>query len=123
MKKYELMLLHYTRLCWQYSLLKCISTIELSLLIKVWCISQPFHMSRCIGVHERNQHHFVIKDITVFKRLLHGNNICDTSLCDAIANIYGEMVLKIFINTIAKPHVKSLSDLNVQAQMNKMGAC
>ena len=38
--------------------------------------------------------------------LLHGNTIRDTSFGDVIANIYNEMVLKIFINTIAKPHVK-----------------
>ena len=32
-----------------------------------------------------------------------GNTIHDTSFCDAIANIYDEMMLKNFINTIAKP--------------------
>ena len=32
--------------------------------------------------------------------------IRDTSFCDSIANIYDEIVLKIFINTIAKLHVK-----------------
>ena len=41
-----------------------------------------------------------------------GNTIHDTSFCDAIANIYDEMVLKNFINTIAKPHVKRLTDLS-----------
>ena len=39
------------------------------------------------------------------RRILYSNNICDTSFCDAIANIYDKMVLKISINTIAKPHV------------------
>ena len=61
-------------------------------------MSQPFYVRLCNGVYEKNQHHFVIKDIS--------NNIRDTSFCDAFANIYDEMVLKIFINTIAKPHVK-----------------
>ena len=34
---------------------------------------------------------------------------CPTSLHDATANIFDEMVLKFFIDTIAKPHVKRLS--------------
>ena len=33
----------------------------------------------------------------------------DTSFGDVISNIYDEIVLKIFINTIAKPHVKRLT--------------
>ena len=37
------------------------------------------------------------------------DTIRDTSFCDAITNIYDAMVLKIFINTIANPHVKRLS--------------
>ena len=37
----------------------------------------------------------------------------------AITNIYDEMVLKIFINTIAKPHVKRLPHLfSVAAYIN-----
>ena len=39
-----------------------------------------------------------------------GNTIRDASFCDTITNIYEEMVLKIFINTIAKPYVKRLTD-------------
>ena len=35
-----------------------------------------------------------------------GNTIRDTSFCDAISNIYDEMVLTIFINTIATSQVK-----------------
>ena len=37
------------------------------------------------------------------------NNIRDTSLCDASTYVYDNRVLKSFINTIAKPHVKRLS--------------
>ena len=33
------------------------------------------------------------------------NTIRDTSFCDAITNVYDEIELKIFINTVAKPHV------------------
>ena len=59
------------------------------------------------GIHEKNQHHFFIKDITVVTKILWGNkNICDSSFCDAITNIYYYMVLKVFIPTIAKPAVK-----------------
>ena len=43
-----------------------------------------------------------------------GDNICDTSFCDAIANVYNEMVLKIFLNTIAKRHVKRLTAVLVE---------
>ena len=42
--------------------------------------------------------------------LLFRNTIRDTSFCVAIANIYDEMLLKTFISTIAKPHVKRLTD-------------
>ena len=41
--------------------------------------------------------------------LLPGDTTRDTSFCDAIANIYNEMVLKFFINTIVEPHVKRLT--------------
>ena len=34
-----------------------------------------------------------------------------TNFYDAVANIYDEMALKIFIYTIAKPHVKRLRDI------------
>ena len=37
-----------------------------------------------------------------------GNIIRDTSFCDATANIYDKMVLKILIKTISKPYVKKL---------------
>ena len=75
--------------------------------------NQPFYMRLCNGVHEKNQHHFVVKDITVVMIYedLQGNSIRDASFCEAIANIYYKMVLKIFINTIAKPHVKRLKDV------------
>ena len=75
-----------------------------------WWLSQPFYMRLCHGVHKKN-HHFVIKDIMVVmnRLLLLGNTICDTSFCDAITNIYDKTVLKIFINTIAKSHVKKLT--------------
>ena len=53
----------------------------------------------------KNQHHFVIKDITVVM----SNTIPETSLCDAITNIYDKILLKTFINTNAKPYVKRLS--------------
>ena len=46
------------------------------------------------------------KDITVFMKSFNGNNIRDTSFCDAIAINYDQMLLKIFINTIAKPRKK-----------------
>ena len=36
-----------------------------------------------------------------------GSDVCGTSLCDAIANIYDEIVLEIFVNTIAKPYMQS----------------
>ena len=39
------------------------------------------------------------------------NNIRDTNFCDAVANIYDEMALKIFINSIAKHHVKRLTGI------------
>ena len=43
----------------------------------------------------------------VMKTLMkYRNDICDIRCCDAIANIYEEMVLKSFINTIAKSYVK-----------------
>ena len=41
--------------------------------------------------------------------LRYNNTVYDTSFCDAITNIYDEMVLKIFINTFAKRHVKRVS--------------
>ena len=50
-----------------------------------------------------------MKDITVVMKTFISNTVRDTSFCDAIVNIYDEIVLKIFINTIAKPHVKRLS--------------
>ena len=37
------------------------------------------------------------------------NTIRDTSFCDAITNIYDEIVLKVFIRTTAKPHVKRIT--------------
>ena len=61
-----------------------------------------FYMRHCNGVYEKYQHHFVIKDITVVI------NTRNTSFCDAITNIYNQMLLKIFINTIAEPHVKKV---------------
>ena len=54
-------------------------------------------MRLCNSVHEKNQDHEISRR--------------DTSFCDAIANIYDDMVLNIFINTIAKPHVKRLRDI------------
>ena len=65
-------------------------------------------MTLCNGVHEKNQHHFVIKDIAVVMNTFLGNTIYDTSFGDAIINIYDEMVLKMFISISAKPHVKKV---------------
>ena len=42
----------------------------------------------------------------VVMKVLQGNNIRDTSFCEAITIVYDEMELEFFINTIAKPHVK-----------------
>ena len=42
-------------------------------------------------------------------KLLCGNNICNINFRDAIAIIYDEMVLRLFIHTIAKPHGKRLT--------------
>ena len=53
---------------------------------------------------------FVIKNITVDNE---DNNIRNTNVCDARANIYDEMVLKIFIHTIAKRHVKRLTVVTI----------
>ena len=39
------------------------------------------------------------------------DNIRDTNFGDAIANIYDKMVMKIFINTIAKLHGKRWTDV------------
>ena len=44
--------------------------------------------------------------LTPFRSPAH--TICDTNFCDVTTNIYDEIVLKIFINTIAKSHVKRL---------------
>ena len=41
--------------------------------------------------------------------LLYNNTIRNTSFCDEVTNIYYEILLKIFINTIAQPHVKRLT--------------
>ena len=73
-------------------------------------VSQPFHMKLCDAVDEKNQHHFVIKNITFAMNTFIGtcNIICDTNFCDAITNIYDGMVLKGF-NTIAEPHIRRLS--------------
>ena len=38
------------------------------------------------------------------------NNSWDTGLRDTIANNYDEKVLKVFMNTIAKPHTKRLAE-------------
>ena len=56
-----------------------------------------------ISVYEKNQFQFVLQ------KLLNGNNIHDTSFCDAIAYNFDKMELSIFINTITKRHVKRLS--------------
>ena len=45
--------------------------------------------------------------LSSYAHALYGNNIRDTSFCNAITNIYHKMVLKTFIKTIAKPYVKS----------------
>ena len=50
-----------------------------------------------------------MNNITVVMNILYASNFRDTSFCDAIAINYDKMVLKIFINTIAKPHVKRLT--------------
>ena len=42
-------------------------------------------------------------------KLLYVNNFRDTSFCGAIAVNYDETVLKIFINTIEKSHIKRLT--------------
>ena len=68
-------------------------------------------MRLCNGVCERNQHHFIINGFMVIMNTLlrENNTVHDTSFCDAITNIYDEMVLKIFIDTFAKRHVKRVS--------------
>ena len=70
---------------------------------------QPFYIRLCNGLHEKLNTIFIKKDITVvidthFNKVT--NTIHDTSICDAITKINDKMVLKVFINTIAKPHVK-----------------
>ena len=83
-------------------------------------------MRLCHGIHERNQHHFVIQDTTVVTNTLKSNSIRDTSFYDAITNIYDGLVLKIFINTIAKPHVKrskvdsSSRRINIDQSINQI---
>ena len=57
------------------------------------------------------KHHFVIKVSRLLLRLLYGNNNRDASFYYAITSVYDEIVLKLFINTIAKPHVKRLCDV------------
>ena len=59
-------------------------------------------------VHEKNQHHFVIKDITTDMKTFICcciTNIRDINFCDAIVSFYDKMYLNFFINTIVKPHV------------------
>ena len=48
----------------------------------------------CNGVHEKYQHHFVTKNITIVIKTLKGNNIRETRFCDTLANNNDEMVLK-----------------------------
>ena len=50
-----------------------------------------------------------------------GNTIGDTSFCDGTTNIYDKMTLKIFINTIAKPHLKKLTNTIVLYFKVKIG--
>ena len=66
-------------------------------------------MRLCNGVHEKINTIWSQKISRLLRILLLGNTIRDASFCDAVINIYDEMVLKIFINTIAKPYVTRLS--------------
>ena len=59
--------------------------------------------------HTSTASYIIHQCITVVINTLQGNITRDTSFCDAIANNYNEVVLQIFIKTIAKPHVKKLS--------------
>ena len=68
-------------------------------------------MRLCNGIHEKNQQHFVINNITVVMKTftVYVNNFHHTSFCAAIVISYDKMVLKIFMNTVAKPHVKGFT--------------
>ena len=74
-------------------------------------LPSTFFIRFCNGVHEKNQHYFVIWKISwLLWRFLEGINSRDTSFCDAITIIYDEIVSKIFIIAPAKPYVKRGSD-------------
>ena len=87
-----------TPFCHKYWLLHHTTFLHEALQWFLWKKSTPLRHKKSITVN---------CDEYFYKVIL---TICDTSFCDAILNIYGEMVLKICITTISKPHEKSWQD-------------
>ena len=72
--------------------------------------SQPFYTRLCNGVHEKKSTPFRHKKYHgCYEHFYKVSDVRDTSFCDVIANIFDEMVLKNFINIIAKLCIKRLS--------------